>query len=240
MKSLFLTAALAMFLSSGPVRAQSGPSADTGGPDAAAAGFAKAALKAHGGDKLKSMKTLVLRGSAEISGSPSQVFPAGFVMVFAGERYYLEISNPLQPLKQVYDGSSVSSSLPGFQLPPVTRLGLPMLQRSGETGYRITALPEKARKRKGFRVTAPDGYVCDFFIDEKTGGVKAYEAEFDFNGRPVTTSVEIDGLREVEGVKVPDRYAQRFDLGFLTVYANFKAKEVLVNSTVEDSVFTID
>lgn len=200
---------------------------------------AERAFRAHGGEKLKAMKTLVLRGSAEVSGSPSQTFPAGFVMVFAGERYYLEISNPFQPLKQVYDGTSVSSSLPGFQLPPVNRLGLPMLQKIGEEGYKVSPLPAKSRKKKGFRVTAPDGYICDFFVDEDTGAVKAYEAEFDFNGRTVTTSVEVDGVREVEGVRVPDRYSQRFELGFITVYTSFKAKEVLVNSTVEDSVFLI-
>lgn len=219
--------------------AQTGPSANPNAADVVAAGLAKEAIKVHGGEKLKGMKTLTLRGSAEVSGSPSQVFPAGFIMVFAGERYYLEITNPLQPLKQVFDGTSVSSSLPGFQLPPVNRLGLPMLQKAEDSGYRISALPEKSKKKKGFRVTAPDGYVCDFFIDEKTGAVKSYEAEFEFNGRQVTTSVDIDGVREVEGVRVPDKYSQRFELGFITVYANFKAKEVLVNSTVEDSVFVI-
>lgn len=219
--------------------AQAGPSADPNAADAVAAGLAKEAIKVHGGEKLRAMKTLVLRGSAEVSGSPSQVFPAGFIMVFAGERYYLEITNPFQPLKQVFDGTGVSSSLPGFQLPPVNRLGLPMLQKAETTGYRISALPEKSRKKKGFRVAAPDGYICDFFIDEKTGAIKAYEAEFDLNGRIVTTSVDIDGVREVEGVRVPDKYSQRFELGSITVYANFKAKEVLVNSAVEDSVFVI-
>lgn len=219
---------------------QSGPSASANpAMDSAAVELATIAFKAHGGERLKEMKTLVLRGTAEVSGSPSQVFPAGFIMVFAGERYYLEITNPFQPLKQVYDGTSVSSSLQGFQLPPINRLGLPMLQKSGEAGFVVSALPEKSRKKKGFRVTAPDGYICDFFIDEKTGAVKAYEAEFEFNGRTVTTSVEIDSVKDVEGVKVPDRYSQRFELGFITVYAAFKAKEVLVNGTVEDSVFVI-
>lgn len=220
------------------VVAQSGPNANNDA-NAAAVESARAALKAHGGEQLKSMKTLVLKGSAEISGSPSQVFPAGFIMVFAGDRYYLEISNPFQPLKQVNDGTNVSSSLPGFQLPPVNRIGLPMLQRVDDPGYEVTTLPEKSRKKKGFRIKAPDGYICDFYVDDRTGAVKSYEAEFDFNGRAVTTSVEIDSVKVVQGVKVPDKYSQRFELGSITVYANFKAAEVLVNSPVEDSVFVI-
>lgn len=201
--------------------------------------IAEAAVAAHGGEKLRAMKTLVLRGTAEVSGSPSQTFPAGFVLIFAGDRYFLEITNPFQPLKQVYDGQNVSSSLPGFQLPPVNRLGLPMLQRIGSEGYKVEPLPEKSRKRKGFRVVAPDGFFCDFFVNEKTGAVKAYESEFDVNGRPVTTSVEVDSVKDVEGVKVPDKYAQRFELGTFTIYTAFKAREVVVNGPVEDSVFSL-
>jgi len=43
----------------------------------------------------------------------------------------------------------------------------------------------------------------------------------------------------VEGVKIPEKYAQRFDMGQFTVYADFKAKEILVNSKVADDVFLI-
>jgi hypothetical protein len=204
-----------------------------------AVALAEAAVAAHGGEKLRSMSSLTLRGTAEISGSPSQTFPAGFVMIYSGDRYFLEITNPLQPLKQVYDGETVSSSLPGFQLPPVNRLGLPMLQRIGSEGFRVEPLPEKSRKRKGFRVVAPDGFYCDFFVNEKTGAVKAYEAEFDVSGRVVTTSVEIDSVKDVQGVKVPDRYSQRFELGTFTVYTSFRAREVVVNGPVEDSVFSV-
>jgi hypothetical protein len=73
----------------------------------------------------------------------------------------------------------------------------------------------------------------------KTGQVKGYEASYEFNGRTITTSVEIDKVREVEGVKVPEKYAQRFETGNLTVYANFKAKEIQVNSVVADDVFVM-
>ncbi len=59
-------------------------------------------------------------------------------------------------------------------------------------------------------------------------------------GRTITTSVEINKVRDVDGVKVPERYAQRFETGQLTIYADFKAKEILANSAVADKIFAID
>ena len=210
--------------------------AETKTPDAL--DLAKAALKAHGGDKFKNSKTLVVRGSADISTSPTQTIPSTFVMIFSGDKYRYEITNPFQPFKQTYDGQQTASSIPNFTLPPVNRLGLPLLQKLDEKGYVVTALSVNLKK-KGFRITSPEGYYTDFFVDEKTGEVKGYQASYDFNGRNVTTSVEIDKFREVEGVKVPEKYAQRFELGFATIYANFKAKDILVNSEVSDDVFSI-
>lgn len=201
--------------------------------------LAKAALEAHGGERFKNMKTLVVRGSAEVSGSPTATFPASFVLIFAGEKYRLEISNPFQPFKQVFDGRQTLSTADSFTLPPVNRLGLPLLQKIGADGFEVSSLPEKYKKKKGFRITAPEGFYTDFFIDEKTGRIKSYEASYDFNGREITTSVEIDRLQEVKGVLVPERYAQRFDLGRFTVYSSFKAKEILVDTEISDDVFTL-
>lgn len=201
--------------------------------------LAKAALLAHGGDKFKAMKTLVVRGSAEISGSPTQVIPATFAMILAGEKYRLEITNPFQPFKQVYDGENTVSSVPNFTLPPLNRLGLPLLPKIEEKGYVVAVLPEGKNKKLGFRITSPEGYYTDFFLEEKTAQVKSYESSYEYNGRNITTSVEIDKVREVEGVIIPERYAQRFDLGQLTMYSDFKAKEILVNSAVADEIFTM-
>lgn len=200
--------------------------------------LAKSALAAHGGDRFRSMKTLVVRGSADVSGSPTQTFPAAFVMILADDKYFYEISNPFRPFKQIFDGRQTTSSIPNFTLPPINRLGLPLLQKLGDEGYRVEALPEKSKKKQGFRITSPEGWLTDFYVDEKSGQVKSYESSFDFNGREVTTAVEIDRLREVEGVKVPEKFAQRIELGFATVYVEFKAKEILVNSTIEDAVFS--
>ncbi len=88
-------------------------------------------------------------------------------------------------------------------------------------------------------MTSPEGYYTDFYLDEKTHQIKGFDSSYDINGRKVTTSVEIDKCRVVEGVLVPERYAQRFDTEQLTVYANFKAKEILVNSAIEDGVFSV-
>ena len=199
--------------------------------------LAKATLAAHGGDKLKNMKSLLVRGTVDVTGAFSQVIPATFVMVIAGDRYVFELNNPIQPLKQIYDGKQKYSS--GYELPPMTSLGFPLLPKIGQTGYVIAALPEAKKKKKGFRITTPDGFYTDFFVDEKTSQIKVFESSYEVNGNIVTTSVEVDEFQTVEGVMVPKRYSQRFDLGQMTVYSNFKTKEILVNSTIADDVFAI-
>ncbi len=199
--------------------------------------LAKATMTAHGGDKLKQMKSLVVRGTVDITGAFSMIIPATFSMVIAGDKYVFELNNPIQPLKQVSDGKQTYSS--GYELPPVTSLGFPLLPKIGETGYVVAALPEAKKKKKGFRVTTPDGFYTDFFIDEKTSQLKGYESSYDVDGRIVTTSVEIDEFQTVEGVIVPKKYSQRFDLGQMTAYANFKTKDILVNSAIADEMFAI-
>lgn len=199
---------------------------------------ARATLAAHGGDKLINMKSLVLRGTVDVTGAFSQTIPATFMMVIAGDRYVFELNNPIQPLKQIYDGKQKYSS--GYELPPMTSLGFPLLPKIGQTGYMIAALPEAKKKKKGFRITTPDGFYTDFFIDEKTSQIKIFESSYEIGeGRVVTTAVEVDEFQTVEGVIVPKRYSQRFDLGQMTVYSSFKTKDILVNSTIEDSVFAI-
>lgn len=198
--------------------------------------LAKNAVNAHGGEKFKSMKTLVVRGTVDVSGSPTQTFPGTFATIFSGDKYRLEI-NSFQSLKQTFDGTQTVSSIRGFELPPLNRLGLPLLAKLGEKDFTISALPEASKKKIGFRITAPDGFYTDFFVDEKTGQIKSYESSYEIGERSVTTSIAIDKVREVDGVKIPERYAQRFETGQLTIYADFKAKEILVNSPVADDVF---
>lgn len=201
--------------------------------------LAKATLAAHGGDKFRNMKTLVIKGTADVAGSPTMNFPATFAIIYAGEKYRLEITNPFQPFKQIFDGQQTFSSVNNFYLPPINRLGLPLLPKIETEGYTVSALSGKTKK-KGFRITSPEGYYTDFTIDEKTKQVKGYEASYEINGRTITTSVEIDKSREVAGIIVPERYAQRFDLGQLTIYSNFKAKDILVDSEVANDIFVMN
>lgn len=203
--------------------------------------MAKLTLAAHGGDKLKAMKTLVVKGSVDVTTSAiAQTIPATFITIFAGEKYRIEIANPFQPLKQVFDGTQTSSTIRGgFTLPPINRLGFPLLPHLGEQGFVITALPETKKKKKGFRMTSPEGFYTDFYLDELTNQIKGYDSSYEMGGRTVTTSVEIDKYRVVDGITVPEKYAQRFDTEQLTIYANFKAKEILINSVVTDSIFSL-
>jgi len=197
------------------------------------------AQNAHGGEKLRKMTSLVIRGSVGISFS-AQTIPATFVTVFSGDKYRFELNNPFQPIVQVNDGTQASASVGnGITLPPLNRIGFPVLQRIGDFGFIVTALPEEKRKKGGFRVTSPEGVVTDFFIDTKTGMIKGYDSAYEFGGRTGTTSVEIDKYRLVDGVQIPERYVQRFDLGPNTIYADFKAKDILVNSELAADVFTI-
>src|SRR5687767_11745944 len=56
--------------------------------------LAKLALTAVGGEKFRKLKNIALRGSAEISGSPTQTFPATFAIVYEGEKYSFDIQAP--------------------------------------------------------------------------------------------------------------------------------------------------
>ncbi|MGB5012917.1 MAG: hypothetical protein WBO68_02725 [Pyrinomonadaceae bacterium] len=208
--------------------------------DSAAKELANAALAAHGGDKLKQMKSLVMRGSVDITTTAfNQAIASTFVTVIAGEKYNYELNNPFQPLKQIFDGKQTFSSLQGFALPPITSLGFPLLPKVGEAGYTISPLADEKKRRNGFRITTPEGYYTDFLLNDKTSQIKGYESSYEYNGRLITTSVVVDKCLLVDGVLVPERYSQRFDLGQLTAYADFKSKVILVNSTIEDSVFAM-
>jgi hypothetical protein len=207
-------------------------------PDATPLDMAKAALKAHGGDKFKEMKTLDVRGSVDVSTSTmGQPLAGSFAMISAGDRYRLQLQTPMIVFTQTFDGEQTYSSVAGFQIPPINRIGLPILARVGDAGFVVEALPDK--KRRGFRITSPEGFATDFILDEKTAQVKSYSAVYSVKGRQITTAVEHDKFRDFDGVILPEKYSQRFDMGQMTAYASFKVKEVKVNSAVADDVFTL-
>src|SRR5215213_6149331 len=200
--------------------------------------LAKKALAAHGGYKFKNVKNIFIKGTTEISTSPTQTLPAGFVIIYEGEKYSFDIqAPPMFNFKQVFDGQETYSSMRGMSLPPLNRLGFPLLIKIEEKGYNVSALPEKLKKKRGFRITSPDGYYTDFIIDEKTNLVKEYESSYDFNGGQVTTSVAIEGYKEIGGIFINEKFSQRLEMGQTSYYSNFKAKEILVDSKIPENAF---
>jgi hypothetical protein len=213
------------------------PSPTTGEKDAALA-LAKTALAAHGGDKFRQMKSIVMKGSVDLNVS-NQVLPGAFSIAMSGDKYYFEINSVVQSIKQICDGQQTYSSINGFMVPPPTSVGFAVLARVGDAGYSITPYGDEKKKRRGFRITAPDGFYTDFFVDDKTGQVKGYESAFEVGQRLITTSAEFEQFETVDGVTVPKKYSQRFDLGNLTAYANFNTKDVKVNPPMDDTAFAI-
>lgn len=249
MKTL-ITAIFCLFLGSTNAAAQKGdrPAADPNAltaisatpaaKDPTPAELARLAVAAHGGDKLRGIKTFVVRGTCDVN-SFGQAIPATFVLIISGPKYYFEINNPFQPLKQIYNGQETYSSMQaqGFSLPPMTSLGFPLLTHVGDDGYVVSEPAGAKKKPRGFRVTTPEGFYTDFYLDERTNQIKEYESSFMVGDRTITTSVANDEYTLIDGVTAPKRYSQRFDLGSITAYASFKSKEILINSEVKDDVF---
>lgn len=209
--------------------------------DPAALELAKATLKAHGGDKLKAVKNLVIRGSADVTGpQTAQSIPAAFSFVYAGEKYRLDLQSPFFAFKQVFDGQNTSSSIPGMSLPPLNRVGLPILSKIEDQGFVVSALPEKMKKKKGFRITSPEGYYADFVVDEKTSLVKEFESTYELDGKTANTAVAIDKYKDINGLLVNEKFSMRIDLGSFTSYASFTAKEILIDTELGDDVFTAE
>jgi hypothetical protein len=207
--------------------------------DAVSLELAKATLAAHGGDKLKALRSMVIKGSVDMNVM-GQTMAGAFSNAFSGEKYFFELLSPVQSLKQVYNGKATYTSVQGFYLPPVASMGFPVLAHVGDAGFVISDPGDAKKKGKGFRVTTPEGYYTDFIVDEKTHQLKGYESSYDMGGgRTVTTAVTLDEFETVEGVLAPKRFAQRFDLGTITAYVNFKAKTILINSPIDDSAFAM-
>ena len=86
------------FAQTGPATKQAAPD-KTGlsAPTNASLDLAKATVAAHGGDKLKALKSMVTKGSADLNAM-GQAFPAAFSMAFSGDKYYFEINSVVQSI----------------------------------------------------------------------------------------------------------------------------------------------
>lgn len=198
--------------------------------------LARAALAAQGGDKFKNLKSMMLTGSADLyAPNSASSIPGKFVIVTAGEKVRIDIdARPIFNFKQVYDGQQSYSSMPGVQLPPASKFGLPVLAKFDQPGYTVSALPDK-KKLRGFRIVDSEGNTTDFFMDPSTARVMQYLTPY--NGYVFGT--ENSKFKEVEGVLIPFSFSQRLEMQQGAFFAEYKVKDVKLNQPIGDDVFII-
>ena len=198
--------------------------------------LARAALAAHGGEKFKNLKSMVLRGSVDLyPPNSTQPRPGSFIIVTAGDKTRIEIdASPIIAFKQIDDGQRSYSSLPGVELPPVSRFGLPVLGKFEQPGYRVTAIPDK-KKQRGFRISDADGYTTDFYIDPANGRVMS----FLINYNCAVFGTEHKKFKEIDGVLIPTNFTQRLEMTQGAFFADYNAKDIKLNNPIGDDVFAM-
>lgn len=198
--------------------------------------LARAALAAHGGEKYRNLKSMVLRGSANLyAPNSTQSIPGGFVMAIAGEKLLLEVdARPMFNLKQIFDGQQSYSSIPNFSLPPASKFGLPVLARFEQPGYTVSALPDK-KKQRAFRISDAEGNSTDFYIDIATGRVTTCLIPYN----AYTFGIENSKYKEIDGVWVPFEFTWRLETQQGAFFAEFKVKDAKLNQTLGDDVFAM-
>jgi hypothetical protein len=198
--------------------------------------LAKAAFIAQGGEKLRTVQNIMLRGSVQLYPPNSvQSIPGSFSLVTAGQNLRLDIdARPAIVFKQIYNGQQSYSSMPNVEMPPLTKYGLNALSRYDQAGYQITALPNK-KKQRAFRLVDPDGYTTDFYIDPTTGRVMSFMLYY--NG--LTLGTEHSKFKDVEGVLIPSSFSQKFEMPMGAFFAEFSAKEIKINQPLAEDAFAI-
>ena len=198
--------------------------------------LARAALAAHGGEKFKTVKNIILRGSVDLyAPNSTQPRPGGFIIVTAGNKARVEIdASPIIAFKQIDDGERSYSSLPNVQLPPLGRFGMNVLGKFDQSGYTVAAIPDK-KKQRGFRISDADGYATDFYIDPANGRVMSFL--INYNGYVFGT--EHRKFKEVEGVLIPTSFTQRLEMTQGAFFADYNVKDVKLNNPLGDDVFAI-
>ena len=198
--------------------------------------LARAAFMAQGGEKFRSVKNMMLRGSVQLYPPNSvQSIPGSFSLVTAGDKLRMEIdARPAIVFKQIFDGEQSYSSLPNVSMPPLTRFGLGALARFDQPGFQIEAIADK-KKQRGFRLIDPDGYTTDFYLDPKTGRVMSFFIYY----AGLTLGTENSKFKDVEGVLVPFSFAQKFEMTMGAFFAEFNVKEAKLNQTLAEDAFAI-
>lgn len=198
--------------------------------------LARAALAAHGGDKFRNVKSLVLTGNVNFyaPGVP-QPIPGKFAMTTRGDKIRVDLdASPLMMFKQIYDGKKLYSSTPAVPLPPPDKFGLAMLGKYDQTGYTVAAVPDD-KKLRGFSIADAQGNTTKFFIDPATGRVMKYV--FDFGG--YTFENENQKLKEVEGILGTYGFTVKIETPQGPYVAEYSVKDIKVNQEIGDDVFAI-
>lgn len=198
--------------------------------------LARIALAAQGGEKFKTLKNIVLRGSVDLyAPNSTQSIPGGFLLVNAGDKVRMEVdARPLFNFKQIFDGQQSYGSLPGAELPPTGKFGMRVLAKFEDPGYSVTALPDK-KKQRGFRISDGEGNATDFYLDPETGRVMSFT--YAYNGYNFGT--EHKKFKEVEGVLVPAGFTQRIEMPQGAAFAEFNVKDIKLNQPLGDDVFAL-
>jgi len=198
--------------------------------------LAKAALAAMGGDNFKKMKSSFITGSANLY-APNQAgsIPGSFAIATAGDKVRVDVNaQPIIVFKQIYDGERSFSTLPGIEIPPPSKFGLPLLAKFEQPGYKVSAIPDK-KKMRGFRIVDAEGNTTDYYIDPATARVNEYVIPY----QGYTFGSSITKFAEVDGVLVPMSFSQRFEMPVGAYFAEYKVKTVKLNGPIGDDVFMI-
>jgi len=198
--------------------------------------LAKAAFTAQGGEKFRNVQNMMLRGSVSLypPNSPQSI-PGAFSIVTANDKLRMEIdARPIIVFKQIYDGQQSYSSMPGVEVPPLSKFGLPVLSKFDQPGYKVSALANK-KKLRGFRIADPEGYTTDFYIDPVNGRVM--EFFLTYNG--LTFGTANNKFKDVDGVLIPFSFSQRFEMPQGPFFAEYSVKEVKLNQNLGEDAFVI-
>jgi hypothetical protein len=205
-------------------------------PESTPMELAKAAFIAQGGEKFRNVQNMMLRGSVSLypPNSPQSI-PGAFSIVTANDKLRMEIdARPIIVFKQIFDGQQSYSSMPGVEVPPLSKFGLPVLSKFDQAGYKVSTIPNK-KKLRAFRIVDPEGYTTDFYIDPTNGRVM--EFFLTYNG--FTFGTANSKFKEVDGVLIPFSFSQRFEMPQGPFFAEYSVKEVKLNQTLGDDAFAI-
>jgi hypothetical protein len=198
--------------------------------------LAKAAFTAQGGEKFRNVQNMMLRGSVSLypPNSPQSI-PGAFSIVTANDKLRMEIdARPIIVFKQIYDGQQSYSSMPGVEVPPLSKFGLSVLSKFDQAGYKVSTIPNK-KKLRGFRIVDPEGYTTDYYIDPTNGRVM----EFFLTYGGFTFGTANSKFKEVDGVLIPFSFSQRFEMPQGPFFAEYSVKEVKLNQNLGDDAFAI-